>query len=215
MWGDRDVKPLWCYLPLTARQRGVVCSISGVSPTSTWGCVLSGKVHGTQRVLVDLYGLGQGLVVTPIALAWCMASFGTESAKFKKIYKNSKMLTLSGVLINKHFMRFGLPEYMHTHVQKGGKHWKWLREFTCHALCPPSDSEPGKPPNGHSRLVLGWKLTGCSAHRCGKAGRWEPAVHPKRSGCHPRAHGSETACWCPDRRETKYRRCFCENCLPY
>lgn len=42
---------------------------SGVSPTPIWGCVLSGKVHGTQGVLVDLNGLGQGLLVTPVALA--------------------------------------------------------------------------------------------------------------------------------------------------
>lgn len=41
----------------------------------------------------------------------------------------------------------------------------------CHVLCPPSDSEPGKPPNGHNKLVLGWRLTGCSAHMCGIAGR--------------------------------------------
>lgn len=49
--------------------------------------------------------------------------------------------------------------------------------------------------------MLGWKLTGCSAHKCGIAGRWGPAIHLKRSGCRPRAHGSETACWCPAGRE--------------
>lgn len=54
---------------LTVRQRGVVRFISGVSPTPTWGCVLSGKVHGAQGVLVDLNGLGQGLLVTPVTLS--------------------------------------------------------------------------------------------------------------------------------------------------
>lgn len=76
----------------------------------------------------------------------------------------------------------------------------------CHALCPPSDSEPGKPPSERSKLVLGWTLTGCSAHTCDTAGMLGPAVRLRRSGCRPRAHGSEMVGWCPEcQRDCKGR----------
>lgn len=69
--------------------------------------------------------------------------------------------------------------------------------LTCHVLCPPSDIEHGKPPGVHSMRALGWRLSECSGHRCDRAGTSGPGVHLRRSGCRPRAHGSETACWYP------------------
>ena len=39
----------------------------GLTHANLW-FLFSGKVHGAQRVLVDLNSLGQGLVVTPVAL---------------------------------------------------------------------------------------------------------------------------------------------------
>lgn len=69
------------YLQPTGDRRGVVCSVSGVSPTPTWSRVLSGKVHGAQGVLVDLHGLGQGLLVAPVALARRVTALSTERSK--------------------------------------------------------------------------------------------------------------------------------------
>ena len=59
------MEPLSRYLQLTVRQRGgsVFPSVES-HPGSP-----SGKVHGAQGVLVDLHGLGQGLLVTPVTLA--------------------------------------------------------------------------------------------------------------------------------------------------
>lgn len=91
-----------------------------------------------------------------------------------------------------------------TYLVYQNKSEKWLCVLTCHVLCPPSDNEHEKLPNGRSRLVLGWKLSGCSAHKCGIAGRWGPGVHLMRSGCHPRAHGSEMACWFPAPSENRW-----------
>lgn len=78
-----------------------------------------------------------------------------------------------------------------------------IQILTCHALCPPSDSEPGKPLSERSRLVLGWKRNACSARRYGRAGRWGPAVHLMRSGCRPTEHGSETVGSFPARNKTR------------
>lgn len=105
----------------------------------------------------------------------------------------------------------GCPQHWNSSVKRSRKVlWRLISRnmstslsnidiFTCRALCPPSGNGHGKPPNGHSKLVLGWRQTGCSAHTCGTAGRWGLAAHLKRSGCHPRAHGNEMACWFPVR----------------
>lgn len=71
----------------------VVCSIS-LTHVHPGFPVLSGKVHGSQRVLVDLYGLGQGLLVTTITLARSVASFSTVIANnCRKLHKNPHYLT--------------------------------------------------------------------------------------------------------------------------
>lgn len=43
--------------------------------------------------------------------------------------------------------------------------------LTCHVLCPPGGTWPGRPPGGRSMLAPGWTRSACSARRCDTAGR--------------------------------------------
>ena len=43
--------------------------------------------------------------------------------------------------------------------------------LTCHVLCPPGGTWPGRPPGARSKLARGWTRSACSARRCDTAGR--------------------------------------------
>lgn len=152
-----------------------------------------GKVHGPQGVMMNLNSFSQSLGVPAITLTRHVAALSTAETTETSVVEQEHWHIISYFW---HFITIWNLDSM-------AENSRAVNEQTCHVLCPQDGSEHGRPQDERSRLAQGSRLSECSAHKCGKAGRLESAARRLWNDCRPIKHSNETVCWFPEKGDRK------------